>query len=236
MIFDWDDGQTFALPSLYWSLVCVSVSHCERRGAAADEPSEVWHDRGHGHADSPERGLGPLQPEETLQHVDDLCQYLLHSPSARHLYGNKMLTVLFLCLCVCVFVCVCISTSDLFGSVLCDSQSLQVAAGVLARSGQCLQRQASYRSTSPHLRHSWQRLHRPAAEWVACLTSNQTWSDWGWIAISATRLLIKVWNCLKKWINKPTKWVIRTAVLMTFKWHTSPSCSIDRENQSMLIT
>lgn len=41
----------------------------------ADESSEVWHDRRHGHADAPERGLGAVQPAQTLLCLDDLREY-----------------------------------------------------------------------------------------------------------------------------------------------------------------
>lgn len=93
------DGQTMWLRTCV--CVCVSVSDSERRRPPTNEPSEVRHDGGHGHVDSPERSLGPLQPAEEIQHVDDLCQCLLshtHSSvrerenSAQHLNGNYIKT------------------------------------------------------------------------------------------------------------------------------------------------
>lgn len=78
------------------NFVCFSVSYCERRWPATDEPSKVWHDRGHGHVDSPERSFGPLQPEEEIQHVDDLCQCFLHFCVVCHEY--YILLLILLCL------------------------------------------------------------------------------------------------------------------------------------------
>ena len=46
----------------------------ERWGHPADEPSQVRHDGGHGHADQPQRGFGPLQPAPPLLLLDDLRQ------------------------------------------------------------------------------------------------------------------------------------------------------------------
>lgn len=41
-------------------------------GHPADEPSQVRHDGGHGHADAPQRGVRLVQPAQTLLGLDDL--------------------------------------------------------------------------------------------------------------------------------------------------------------------
>lgn len=52
-----------------------AVFNCEGGWHSTDEPSEVWHDRGHGHAHTPEWGFGALWSAEALQQLDDLCWY-----------------------------------------------------------------------------------------------------------------------------------------------------------------
>lgn len=46
----------------------------KRRWCAVHEPSQIWHDWGHGYADPSEWSICVVQPEEALQQLDDLCK------------------------------------------------------------------------------------------------------------------------------------------------------------------
>lgn len=146
----------------------------------ADESSEVWHDRRHGHADAPERGLGAVQPAQTLLCLDDLREYpvmerryfphpMFPCSLKRHHYPDEVtqfkpeqcepvtLYVVWQC---------CVSSSDVLRALLCDDESVQMASRLHLPCGRRLQRQTPLWGAAAHLLHRRQCIQRHAEQWV----------------------------------------------------------------------
>lgn len=141
-------GEDWAPPDV--SLPLPDTGGEGGRGAA-HEPPQVRHDRGHGHADTPQRALRALQPEAPLLPLDDLCKP--GDPwggELREALGRASSTPF--------------PPADLLGALLRHHQPLQVAARVHGARGGSLQGQAALGGAPAHLLHRRQRLQRHAAQ------------------------------------------------------------------------